>query len=212
MKLRPVIGAALGVGAEAGREALSGTPAYGVDFARTNPAAVAWANQHAALLVTEISEGTRSAIRALVTTSQTEGRSVRWLAQELREVVGLHPRQVTAVENFRLRLEASGIDDAEIERRTARYAEAQRRLRAETIARTEILSSANEGQQRLWEAAADQGLLRREETKRVWITTDDDLLDVTECEPMDGQRVALDEPFVTGTGKSVMLPPGPHPG
>lgn len=201
-QLRPVVGATLNLGAEAGREALRGTPAFAVDFARTNPAAVAWANQRAGALVTEVTESTRLGVRALVTTSQTEGRSVDWLARELREVVGLHSRQVTAVENFRLRLFAQGLDDAQIERRTARYAEAQLKARAQMVARTETIASSNEGQHRLWEAAADQGLLDREETRRVWIVTDDDRLEEN-CEALDEAEAELDGPFPGG----VMNPP-----
>ena len=206
-RLRPVIGAALGVGAEGGREALRGTPAFAVEFARTNPSAVAWANQHAARLVTEVSESTRVGIRALVTTSQAEGRPVRWLARELREVVGLRASQVSAVDAFRLRLAAQGVDDVKLERRVNRYADAQLRRRAVTISRTETLTATHEGQQRLWDAAADQGLLDRDATQRVWIVTPDDRLDEEVCEPMDEQTVGLEEPFTTGIGTTVMLPP-----
>lgn len=209
-RLRPVIGAALGVGAEAGREALRGTPAFAVDFARTNPAAVAWANQHAGTLATEVTNSTRAGIRALVATSLAEGRPVRWLARELREVVGLRESQVAAVERFRARLEAQDLADEAVDRRTTRYAQAQLKSRAETIARTETIEASSQGQQRLWEAAADQGLLRRDETVQIWLTTDDDLLDVEVCEPMSDQRVGLDEPFVTMDGAEVWRPPA-HP-
>jgi hypothetical protein len=204
-KIRPVIGAALGVGAEAGREALRGTPGFAVDFARTNPAAVAWANQHAGALVTEISASTREGVRSLVVASQAEGRPVRWLARELREVIGLHSRQVTAVERFRERLVAQGVGEEDVARRTERYAGAQLKARAETLARTETVAVTNEGQQRLWEAAADQGLLDREETRRVWIVTDDDLLEFS-CEKLDGVEVGLDEPW-TSDGRAITGPP-----
>ena len=211
-QIRPVVGAALNLGAEAGREALRGTPAFAVDFARTNPAAVAWANQHAGTLVTEIAESTRLGVRALVTVSQSEGRSVTWLARELREVIGLHSRQVTAVERFRERLVGQGLDDVTVARRAERYANAQLKSRAETVARSEVLQSSSEGQRRLWDAAADQGLLDRAETRRIWLATDDDLTDVEICEPMaDVETDDLDAPWTLPDGRQVMIPNAAHP-
>jgi phage portal protein BeeE len=176
-----------------------------------NPRAVAWARTVGAARVTEITAETRAAVRGLIERAFTEGRDARKTARAIRDVVGLHSRQLNAVENFRARLEADGtLTDAVVERRTARYAEAQLRLRAQTIARTELMTASNQGQQSLWEAARAEGLLRAERTKRVWILTPDDRLCEEICEPMEDQEVGLDEPFTTGAGEQIAAPPA-HP-
>lgn len=207
-RFRPVVSRGLGLGIEAAREAL---PA-GVDvsFTATNPESVLWAERRAAALVTEVDQSTRSAVRALVRASQAEGREVRWLARELREVVALREDQVAAVERFRQRLVLQELPADRVAARTERYAAAQLRLRANTIARTETIAATAAGQDRLWEAAADSGAIDRDRARREWLVTPDDVLDAEVCEPMDGQRVLIGEPFVTGTGERVMQPPA-HP-
>jgi SPP1 gp7 family putative phage head morphogenesis protein len=65
--------------------------------------------------------------------------------------------------------------------------------RAETIARTEVMSAANEGQLEAWDQAKEDGLLTGAEQKE-WIVTPDDRL-CPVCEPMDGETVPIDEDF-----------------
>ena len=180
-------------------------------FDLVNPRAVEWVQAHGAELVTEVGNSTRSGIRTLIEAGFKEGMPPRTIARELREVIGLHSRQVAAVSNFKLRLAAQGVDGDALDRRVAKYAQAQLRLRATTIARTEVLRASNEGQQGLWETAASEGLLNKADTRRVWITTNDDRLDVELCEPMDGEEVGLDEPWTLPDGRRVMVPTESHP-
>lgn len=79
--------------------------------------------------------------------------------------------------------------------------------RAETIARTETMLASNQGQQLMWEQAKDEGLLTGSEEKE-WIVTPDDRL-CPVCEPLDGQKVALNARFDTELG-AVDNPPA-HP-
>lgn len=173
-------------------------------FDLTNPLAVEAARRLGAARITGIAEETRSAIRTMTAEALAgRGGDVRDFARQLRSMVGLTERQGRAVVHFEARLLESGVDAANASRRAGRYAEAQVRLRAVTIARTETLTAANAGQREAWEQAASQGLLDRERTRRVWIATLDDRLDTEICEPLDGAMTGLDEPFPGG----IMDPP-----
>ncbi len=66
--------------------------------------------------------------------------------------------------------------------------------RADMIARTEIMDSANEGLVQGWAQAQDAGLLPPDATKQ-WIATSDACDD---CDEVDGEEVALDDDFSVG--------------
>ena len=206
-EIMPVLGRTFSLGVAVGIEAVpGGGPAISYGFDLTNPEAIAWVQGHGAELVAEVTDGTRAAIRSLVDVAFREGIAPRSLARDIREVIGLHSRQVDAVQNFRERLTADGVDAAAVDRRTARYADAQLRYRAKNVARTETLTASNEGQQQLWQAARAQGLLDPAKTRRVWIATHDDRLDTEICEPLDETEAPLDGPF-----KGDIMRPPAHP-
>ncbi|MEK7112048.1 MAG: Hint domain-containing protein, partial [Patescibacteria group bacterium] len=192
-QILPVIGRSFALGAQVGADAVPDGPAvisYGFDL--RNPEAIRWVRERGAELVTNVSESTRSAIRALVEVAQREGRHPHQTAREIREVIGLLPRQAEAVQRFRERLASEGADDLGIERRANRYADAQLRQRSITIARTETLMASGQGQQSVWEAATAQGLLNPAETQRVWLATSDDITDLETCFPAPTKILTLD--------------------
>ena len=195
-QILPVLGRTFALGAQVGEDALGA--ALPIRFDLSNPAALAWVQAHGAELVVDVTDSTRSAIRSLVEVAFREGRAPAQLARELREVVGLLPRQATAVQHFRERLIEEGVSAEAVERRAGRYAEAQLRYRAQNVARTETLDASNAGQQELWQSARSQGLIDPQSTRRVVIVTQDDRLDLEICEPLDGAEAGLDEPFPGG--------------
>ena len=186
-----------------------------------NRHAVEWAQTRSTDLVTEVERDTRDAIRTAVVESVSgTGKTVRDVARELRDVVGLHSRQQRAVSAFREKMTNQLTDKhprwsadrlaEEVNRKTSRYGDALLRYRSEVIARTEVVRAESEGQLTLWKEAKAQGLLDPDRTVRVWITTPDDRLDEA-CEEMDGEEVALDEPWIVGDGRSIMVPQEIHP-
>lgn len=181
-----------------------------ISFDLVNPRAVAWAEQYAGDLITSIGEETRAGVRTLIAASIEDGISPRDTARRLRDMVGLTVRQQDAVASMARRLHEQGLDPELVERRTNRFAQAQLRYRADTIARTETMAAVNNGQDGLWVEAREQGLLDPNTTKREWVVTDDDLLDERTCEPMAGQQVGLYEEFETPDGERLKVPPA-HP-
>lgn len=212
--LRGGVGPPLNRGFLAGAEfAHDGLAAAGLTmrFDLVNPHAQTWVERHGAIRVTEIVADQQNTIREIVQSAFTEGRDVRRTARSIRGVVGLHSRQARAVENFRARLVAEGLTGDRLEKRVARYAEAQLRLRSRNIARTEILRASSEGQRALWGEAKAQGLLNPATTRRRWLVTPDDRLDLAICERMDQVDVPLDEPWTLPDGRQVMVPQESHP-
>lgn len=197
--------------------------ANAIDFDQTNPAAVRWAEERSAELITGINAETRLAIRAAMSDAFTEGIPPRQLAIILRQLVGLTQIQARAVLNVRsllaeanpgalvkagkvsIRVPKGGVTQALLQRVATDYAKRLLSQRAMMIARTETIAASNEGQRQLWLQAAQTGLLTGVE-QREWIITPDDRL-CPDCEEMDGQLRGLEEPFVGPGGESVMGPP-----
>lgn len=75
--------------------------------------------------------------------------------------------------------------------------------RADLIARTEIMSAANEGQRQAWDQAVDEGLLS-ETAQRVWIATEDAC---PECDALDGETAPLDDDYPGEGGDGPPLHP-----
>jgi len=160
-------------------------------FDATNPVTVAWAEQHAADLVTSITADVRETIRELVVQSFNEGIAPRDVARLLRETIGLTPRDAGAVIKRRAKLIKEGAKD--VEKKTAKYAEKLLRSRAETIARTELMRASNEGQSELWRQAREKGLLTGFEMKE-WLVADP----CPKCAPLEGEQVLATESFSVG--------------
>lgn len=172
-----------------------------VDLSGSNAEATRWAREHAAKLVRTNAE-TREMIRRLVVAANISGITPAELARLIQSFVGLTSRQATAVVNFRERVAAEHLAQEALEARVARYAQAHRRARALTIARTELIGALNGGQQYAWEAAIQQGAIKRTQFDKVWIVTPDERLEAA-CESLDGAQVPIEQPFDGG----VMYPP-----
>ncbi len=163
-------------------------------FDATSPEAVTWARSRAAELVTSVTEGTKAAIRQLVTQGFTDGIPPGELASLIRESIGLTERDSGAVLKRRKELLAKGVKPEVVQMRTEAYAAKLRRSRARTIARTETLRASNEGQLQLWKQAVERGHLTGKE-KKVWIVADPCPI----CAPLAGEKVRLDDDFSIGT-------------
>jgi hypothetical protein len=138
-----------------------------------------------------------------------EGRPPAQAARDLLKLqVGLNKQQEKGLATFQKKLLEE--EATNIEERVAKYAKALERRRSLSIGKTETLNASSGGQQTLWREAKDSGYLDPNKTDREWLVTDDDRLDAAVCEPMDGQKRGLEEPFITGDGRSVDHPSA-HP-
>lgn len=199
---------------------------FSMTFDATSPRVLAYAARRAADLVVEVTPDTVLAIRELIARGVQEGIAPRALAQQVRETVGLHSGQEQAVANlvkelraadpgavvkrfpprqgvrdvagYRVKVPAKGATDDWIARQAERYRRMQLNLRARTIARTETLRAANEGQRESWLQGVEQGTLAETQQRVLIATMDKRTRDAHAA--ADGQVRGLKEPFDMGDG------------
>jgi hypothetical protein len=175
-------------------------------FDVTNPYAVVAARQLSARLVTNISVQTQAAIRDAVTRAFEEGLTRREVSQLIRPLIGLTPQHVQAVLKYRAEMEKNGLRTDLVLKEATKRANKYLSLRAENIARWELMSASNLGQHALWQQAIDRGLLPAD-VKRRWSVARDERL-CKRCMAMSGQTVGMNEDFVSPLdGVRVRTPP-----
>jgi predicted kinase len=164
---------------------------------------VEWAERRAGELITGISDSTREAIRRLLARSLRGEFTVFGLRSRILDggLIGLLPQHAEAVESWREELLDQGLSEAEADEEANEYAGDLLKWRAETIARTEVLTAENEGEKAIWRESVDRGLLDPEEMERVWITSADERV-CPICDPLEGAQVGIDEQWDTSVGPS----------
>lgn len=183
-------------------------PGSGVKKGATRvPIDMDWVRKRAAKQVVEITREQREKIRGVLSRALREDQRPTTIVREIKRVVGLTSREHDAVDRKRSLLESSGVSQKKVEREVDAYAERLRSLRAERIARTEAVAAETQGQQAAWEDAIESGEIE-EDSEKEWIASGDACEEI--CQPMDGERVAIDEQFTLPNGESVDGP-GAHP-
>lgn len=207
----PAMRQALTAAAEQAATALAAETGAALSFdLNSSTRARRWLETHGAELVTHVTEDSRALIRQVLSEGLTAGRPVTELAQDLRLFVGLTTPQWRAATRFRERLIEEGVAEPLVPQRVAAYVSAKLRERGLTIARTELLTALQAGQQAIWGEAADQGIIARSAWIKVWLTAQDDIVDPL-CEQMPflepNQAVPLDGLFTTPSGGAIAHPP-----
>ena len=135
-------------------------------------------------------------------------------AKQIIDEIGLLPRQRKAIASLQRKMISDGVDPKRVQRLMQRRRDKALRLRAETIARTELLQAISTGRQKFWEQAVQQGALDPLEVEKQWMTSRDERVDCKICAPMEpngvGQRQEIGQPFITGIGTAIMNGPA-HP-
>ena len=110
-------------------------------------AAVSWAEEHSAKLVTQITDRTMKAIRAYVAKGLNMGKSIKAIARELRPLVGLTENQLFAVAHYHEHLIANYPEYTATRQKEMAdvYARRLHRRRADLIAVTETRDALWEG-------------------------------------------------------------------
>lgn len=206
-----------------------------IDYDPVNERAVERIRLNRARLVREMTADQRQALAQVIQHGFEQGLNPRVIARDLHSSIGLTARQEQAVANFR-RLLATGSREAltrelrdrrfdgtirraighgrilnpdQIDRMVQRYRERFIRFRAETIARTESLSAANEGAHIAIVNGVEDGRLIEGDVIRTWITASDERRRSSH-RAMHGQRRGLRAPFLSGAGFSLLYPGDPN--
>ena len=164
-------------------------------FDGKNESAQKVATQHAAKMITIISDETKATIRMLIVRSIKTGIPPYDAARMIRAFVGMTRPQAISAINYRTELIDQGLNLDRVEILMARYTKKKIRERAIMIARTEIMSALNKGVLQSWKQAKKEGYLNKSFGKEIIVTPDERLCDF--CAPLDGQLVPLNEGFNT---------------
>lgn len=166
-----------------------------------------WAKSNAVRLASDLSASMKATLRDEIERGLREGISVDALSNRLRDVLPLDQRSAQAVANYRDSLVQGGMARGIVRQRVGEYRLRLVAQRAQTIARTEVMSALNAGQMQSWEVATSKGLVSPA-ARKVWIVTKDDRLCPT-CKTMGRNKVALHQKFETPLG--AMEGPPMHP-
>jgi HK97 family phage portal protein len=153
-----------------------GKPDPSIEFNVANPLAIEWAEVHGGEFIAEIKLATKKAIRSSIAQALKRGLSVNQEVRRLLKLqIGLTEQQAGAVDNYaqRLKTRKPQLSKEQLDKRVLRYRNAKQRLRAQTIARTELAFGSSAGQEGLWQQAAKQELLNTTKLNRKWLSTFD---------------------------------------
>jgi len=176
-----------------------------VTFNQMNPLALNYAQIRGAEFVAEVGLATKEAIRASVVDAIQEGLSSEVTAGEiLKTKIGLTKTQQKMVADFATRLaeEKPNLSAAERLKRVKAYRRTKVRLRAMTIARTELALSSAAGQRGLWEQAAKNSLIQLNRMFKRWHATFD-LKVCPICSSIAEQKpIAYEKTWMAKNGKT----------
>lgn len=97
------------------------------------------------------------------------------------------------------------LDNATVEKLVGRYKDNALRYRGEVIARTEAIHALNQSEYEAHRQAVDLGAVKQKDVVRIWDSSGDGRVRWSH-KRLDGQRVGLDEPFISPSGARMMFP------
>lgn len=177
-------------------------------FDVTDFRATEYAVNRSASLVRAIDNETRANITRIIGRAFTDGLDIPDTARAVREVVGLTPQWANAVYNFQQGLIDKGSDPHYIDKMVGQYSDHLLDVRSETIARTEVLESSNEGRAQGWSQAAEHGLFNAATATKEWSAGRGERT-CEICGALDGTEVAMEDGWEVD-GEVLMMPPA-HP-
>ncbi|HJB29713.1 MAG TPA: phage head morphogenesis protein, partial [Candidatus Blautia faecavium] len=176
-----------------------------------------WMKKHGAEMVTNMADEQIETIRQILEESVYHKMSVEETARYLRPIIGLTEPQAQAniryYNNFKTQLAAAHprMKTESIERKAReaaeKYAVKQRRVRAETIAKTELITAYHKGNDLAVREGIRTGKLPK--MKKVWSTSRDDKV-CKACMALEGTEIDMDEEFKAKSRKrmiSTLIPP-----
>lgn len=164
-----------------------------------------WIADRTGEMVTNCMDEQINAIRYIV----AEGRAGNWstaeMARYIRPIIGLTEPQAAANQKYyntvkeMTRQNHPRMTNEAVERRAreaaSKYAGKQHRYRAETIARTEIATAYNQGNDQYVRQIIDRGYLPQDvKMVKVWSTADDGHV-CEACQDLEGQEIDMDKDF-----------------
>lgn len=196
-----------------------------VRFDGVNTRAVEYLQAERLRMVREFTADQRAATRAALVDGMERGVNPVEMARAFRDSIGLTERQQAAVANYRRLLERGSLEaldrrlrdarfDAtvrrairedkpltrvQVDRMVSRYSERYVKYRSEVIGRTEALRAVHSASDESYRQAVDDGLLRREQLMRKWVTAKDERVRKSHSR-LNGEVRSLDEGWAADEG------------
>jgi len=201
----PILQEAMMAAGDAQLAELSGLVGFKVKFDLKSPEAIAWAKEYGAEQVKYVNASTKTAIRQITVRGLNDGLSPQAQKKAIKEIVGLLPQHVVAVQSYRESLLSSGMDSGSVDRLAAKYVDKLLRYRAGTIGLTESHTATNEGARQVNQDAVKRGVLAENEYLQEWLSAGDKRR-CSRCGGLQGKTAKINGDFA-GDGRGPPLHP-----
>lgn len=163
-----------------------------------------WIKRRSAALVADVSESQRTVLREIVLDNYQRGLQPKHIVEDIRNVVGLLPRELTAVENRKQLHMEQGMSEDKAEDLAQGYADELLEMRADRIAQTETVAAEAQGRREAWSWGQKQGLISQDAVRQ-WNASDGACDD---CMAFDGEWTTLEGEYPSGA--EIPLHPSCH--
>ena len=186
-------------------------PGLAVAFNVADPLVLVAIDRVVAQQITGISAATQEAIQGIVRRAIESGQSIGAQIQEIRQLVGLTPRQAASVARYRAGLREAGTAPERVETLVERRSAFLRRQRAITISRTETMNAVSAGAYERLQQAVRAGYADATRLRRYWLVAPGERTCpiCTAIPGLNPDGVGVSEPFQTPVGP--VLYPTVHP-
>lgn len=173
-----------------------------VSFVLTDPNALKWIDKYAADEIVAISDSQRTAVKEIIQTGYRDGITYQKQAREIKQIIGLDPRRAKAVRNLEDRLRKKGrFTEAEIEKKSKKYAERLLNQRSRTISVQEATTAGSQGYYETTKGAVNRGILDPTVYEGYRIVTGDERL-CPDCYGLMGESRVLPDGVYMSTGSA----------
>jgi hypothetical protein len=168
-----------------------------------------WMKKKSLSLITAATSDQIKIVRGILSDSHRVGVRGQEVYSKIKANIGLNNQQYKALLNREVQQLESGMSKERSATLLGRYYNEMLEYRAEMIARTETIDAQAEGRLEGWKDLQESGDLP-DNVVRTWMTpppTSNPNNPCGRCGFMDGQSVALDEPYIDEDGEEVDGPP-----
>jgi hypothetical protein len=170
-----------------------------------------WVQQYVGTEVRDITQTSMQTVQRVLRGGTQGGLAPHTIAREVKQVLGLTPRQQRSLDVLKQRLQKQGVPPGEIQRQVRDATTRGLAQRAKMIAEYQALTLAHEGAHEATVQAVTRGAMAPEQVRRRWVITAGAC--ATICVPIAGMNppegVGLYEAFETPVGP--LLYPPAHP-
>lgn len=167
----------------------------GIKYDLISPEAISWCKKYGAEQVKYVGQGTKAAIRQITLRGLQDGLSPQEQKKAIRQIIGLHPRQVNALANYKAAL--GDLDKSTLDKAIKREASRLLSQRAATIGLTESHSATNQGAIQVTREASRRGVISGKEYQLEWLYTADKRT-CSSCRSYHGSHAKIDGTFPNG--------------